>query len=115
MAQLSGEPALRSPKRVPVIHGKYAPAPGAAGLRVLPAAAHRGWDEVRSVARESEGARTKGDSAAALRGREGPHRDEQLRFATRVGKYSGDLVQNARRKNQRSDRRPARGVPEKSR
>src|SRR5205085_7832539 len=88
VAQLSGKPALRRPERIPLVHGKYASTPHAAGLRVLPATPYGGRNKVRPVDREPESARTERDPAAAFRGGESSYRNEQLRRATARGKYS---------------------------
>src|ERR1700724_1289017 len=102
--QLSGQPTLRRAKPVAIIPGEHAPAFVEERLRVLPDAARGRADEVRSIAREPEGARRKANSAATIRGRGSVKRNERLRRETGRGKCDRYFVQGTRGQDRQVDR-----------
>src|SRR5438270_13033813 len=101
MAQLSGEPTLRHPERISFVHGEYTPAPPAQRLRLLFDASRGPSDQVRSAAREFEGAGRKADPAAPVRRGKSAEGDERFRRAIRGDEHPRQIVQGTGRKNQR--------------
>ena len=93
MAQLPGQSALRRAESISLLHGEYASAAESQRLRVLPDAARWSAEKVRSSSCRSEGARTKADFAATIRGGRSAQGDDRFYRETGFGEYSRHVIQ----------------------